>query len=97
MKFAGLFYVVVFVVIFCFCGLPGRIFVTVFFAVMPLAIVVGDGYFEFEKHMIPYFMAIPLFFVLATKSRFVHGSGNPEIGNGSAPETVKCMSVTHNS
>jgi hypothetical protein len=30
----------------------------------PLAVILGDGFFEFEKHMMPYFIALPLLFIL---------------------------------
>lgn len=38
--------------------------VVAIYIALPMIAVVGDGFYEFEKHMIPYFMSIPLFFVL---------------------------------
>ena len=35
---------------------------TILFA--PLAIVLGDGYFEYEKHMMPFFMCMPILLLL---------------------------------
>ena len=31
---------------------------------MPLVVVMGDGFYEFEKHMIPFFMSFPILFLL---------------------------------
>ena len=30
----------------------------------PLSVILGDGFFEFEKHMMPYFISLPLLFIL---------------------------------
>lgn len=34
-------------------------------ALIPMLVVMGDGFFEFEKHMVPYLMLMPLFVAMA--------------------------------
>ena len=34
---------------------------------MPLVVVLGDGFYEFEKHMVPFFMALPIIFIPVRK------------------------------
>lgn len=40
-----------------------RISVLYYFMLSPLFLVIGDGYYEFEKHAIPYFMLMPSFII----------------------------------
>lgn len=40
-----------------------RICVLYYFLGSPLFVVIGDGYYEFEKHVIPYFMLMPSFII----------------------------------
>jgi len=38
----------------------GRILVMTIFLGVPFAVILGDGFFEFEKHLMPYFLTLPL-------------------------------------
>lgn len=39
------------------------------YLILPVAIIFGDGYIEFEKHMIPFFASGPLYYLLARTSK----------------------------
>ena len=41
-----------------------------YLALMPMAVVVGDGFFEFEKHLLPYAMTLPIFVCLIRPPRY---------------------------
>lgn len=40
---------------------------SVLFGALPLFVVFGDGFYEFEKHMVPYFMVTPLLFLIGKR------------------------------
>lgn len=52
-----------------------NIFMGFYFLLLPLMVVFGDGYYEFEKHMIPYMILLPAFVFLSVISKnFSHGN-----------------------
>ena len=50
---------------------PSRweLLIATFYLALPLAIVLGDGYAEFEKHMVPFIMSSPLYVLLLRLAR----------------------------
>ncbi len=53
-------------------GLPGfwpRLLFGTLYLALPAVVAFGDGFYEYEKHMVPYFASAPLFFVLLGTKR----------------------------
>jgi hypothetical protein len=81
-NFGFIFATTGFIILIFAPNLIGRICVLYYFLGSPLFVVIGDGYYEFEKHAIPYFMLMPSFvFAILYFSRW--SQGNPS--NSSLP------------
>jgi len=47
----------------------GRILGVIILMVTPFAVLIGDGFFEFEKHLMPYFLTLPLLLLFIPPKR----------------------------
>lgn len=58
----GIAYFVLLLFLVVMCNARSRLVFVALYLGLPVTVVVGDGYYEFEKHMLTYFMTLPLFF-----------------------------------